>query len=269
MNAHDLMPSLALAVREPSLEHELSSSIAPYDFHRTQAEYFRQGEFLVLEDFLSIASVARYRRAADALVDRVHRGGVAGFKRAGAVSAFDIETHAPELWELYRSPALRAFVSRLVDLPLLQCPPEDPHACALYRYDREGDHIGFHYDTSFYQGLRFTVLLGLVDDSSARLVCRLHTRDRGRPVEKLEVATRPGTMVLFHGDKLRHAVSPLGVDEERVVLSLQYVTSTEMGVCGRLVSGLKDAWAYFGARSYLKSLGRRRTPGLLRATSNG
>ncbi len=39
-------------------------------------------------------------------------------------------------------------------------PPDDPHAYALYFYTRAGDHIGWHYDTSYYAGRRYTLLLG-------------------------------------------------------------------------------------------------------------
>ncbi len=40
----------------------------------------------------------------------------------------------------------------LVDAPLMLCPENDPRSCTL-SYDKEpGDHIGFHYDTSYYQG---------------------------------------------------------------------------------------------------------------------
>ena len=40
------------------------------------------------------------------------------------------------------------------------CPDEDPHACALYFYTEAGDHMGYHYDTSYYTGARYTVLFG-------------------------------------------------------------------------------------------------------------
>ncbi len=252
--------SLALCPRvdDLPLEAALRRAVAQRSIDRLQAEYFRQGELLVLDRFLSPAAIQTLRADVDAVQPFVHRGEVPWFKRAGAVSAPLISRHAPALFDLYRSPTLRAFLSRLVDLPLLLCPPDDPHACALYQYDRPGDRIGFHYDTSFYRGARFTVLVGLVDDSSARLVCRLHTRDRGRPQQELQVPTRPGTLVVFHGDKLQHAVSPIAQGERRVVLSLQYLTRTDMSVCGRAVSDLKDACAYFGAAWWLRARTGRR-----------
>ena len=67
---------------------------------------------------------------------------------------------------------------------LLSSPPDDPHAYALYFYTRAGDHIGWHYDTSYYVGRRYTVLLGVIDRSSCRLDYELHTRERGASVAR-------------------------------------------------------------------------------------
>src|SRR5258705_10761506 len=58
-------------------------------------------------------------------------------------------------------------------------PDDDPHAYALYFYTRAGDHIGWHYDTSYYAGRRYTLLLGVIEESSCRLDYQLHTRKRG------------------------------------------------------------------------------------------
>ncbi|HBP89993.1 MAG TPA: 2OG-Fe(II) oxygenase, partial [Nitrospiraceae bacterium] len=93
---------------------------------------------------------------------------------------------------------------------------------------------------------RFTVLLGLQDQSSSRLVCRLHTKEPGREVKELSLMTNPGTYIFFNGDKLHHAVTPLGAGEERIVLTLQYVTNPSMGLAQRWFSNMKDAVGYFG-----------------------
>ncbi|MBA2252828.1 MAG: 2OG-Fe(II) oxygenase, partial [Nitrospirales bacterium] len=59
------------------------------------------------------------------------------------------------------------------------------------------------------------------------------------------------TVVIFNGDKLWHAVTPLGEGEERAVLTLEYVTNQEMGSIKRLYSNLKDAFGYFGLKALL------------------
>ena len=132
------------------------------------------------------------------------------------------------------------------------CPEDDPHSCALYYYQQLGDHIGFHYDTSYYKGRRYTVLIGLVERSEhCRLVARVRKHGETEEIRETRIAMDPGTFVLFNGDKLWHAVTPLGKDEERIILTLQYVTNREMGPFKKMFSNLKDAVAYFGPAALL------------------
>jgi hypothetical protein len=63
------------------------------------------------------------------------------------------------------------------------------------------------------------------------------------------LATHPGTLVAFNGDKLWHAITPLGDNEERVSLTLEYVTDPSMSAFKRLFSNLKDSFAYFGLKT--------------------
>ena len=50
-------------------------------------------------------------------------------------------------------------------------------------------------------------------------------------------------------DKLWHKITPLGEREERVSLTLEYVTDPSMTPVKRFISNMKDAVAYFGFRS--------------------
>ena len=59
-------------------------------------------------------------------------------------------------------------------------------------------------------------------------------------------------MVILNGDKLWHAVTPIGAGEERIALTMEYVTNPEMGPFKRLYSNLKDSFAYFGIRGVFK-----------------
>jgi ectoine hydroxylase-related dioxygenase (phytanoyl-CoA dioxygenase family) len=91
--------------------------------------------------------------------------------------------------------------------------------------------------------------MGLVDKSTqCKLVCELFKDVPDRTPRTLELVTQPGDMVIFNGDKLWHAVTPLGAGEERIALTMEYVTNPEMGRFKRLYSNLKDSFAYFGIR---------------------
>ena len=176
-----------------------------------------------------------------------------GHKNGGRVSYYTVQEKAPRFLDFHRSDSFRAFLSRLVDAKLEFCPDNDPHSCALYYYTEPGDHIGFHYDTSYYKGARYTILMGLVDRSThCKLVCELFKDHPIKQPRRVELVTEPGDLVIFNGDKLWHAVTPLGEGEERIALTMEYVTNPEMGPFKRLYSNLKDSFAYFGVRGVFK-----------------
>ena len=139
---------------------------------------------------------------------------------------------------------------------MLLCPDDDPHACALYFYTEPGDHIGYHYDTSYYKGDRYTVLLGLRDQSSSQLLCRLHTKKTDHEVKELSLTTESGTFMFFNGDKLHHVVTPPAEGEERIVLTLQDETDLAMSFTYRWFSNMKDAVGYFGCSALFRRSNR-------------
>lgn len=235
----------------------MSDGTASFSVHLPDAppaaeQYWRQNELLVSEQFLTPVVLTPMVAEANSLRTKINRNFVPKIKKGGSVSYFDVMRDAPSILALYRSPEFIAWLSAITREQLLVCPENDPHACALYYYTEPGDHIGFHYDTSFYRGKRYTVLLGLVEHSSCRLVCELFRDDPSRATETLSVHTLPGTLVMFNGDKLWHAVTPSAASEDRVVLSMEYVTDQRMSPVNRIVSNVKDAVAYFGIKSLFR-----------------
>jgi hypothetical protein len=186
----------------------------------------------------------------------VNRNYLPGHKQGGSVSRHTLDELAPYIAELYRSPALVQWLAGLAGEHLQLSPADDPHAYALYFYTRAGDHIGWHYDTSYYRGRRYTLLLGLIDNSSCRLEYELHTREPHVPAESGYLRYPPGALVFFDGDKLKHRITPAREGERRVSLTFEYVTDPRMHAWWRLISNMKDAVAYFGLRQVF----RRRRP---------
>lgn len=234
------------------VDEEIARVLGALDVEAVRAAYWRQNEFVVLERCLPPAIIDPFLAEVEAVRPAVHRTYLPRHKKGGSVSAFVLAAAAPAILALYRSSAFLDFLGRVTDRRLQRCPPDDPHACALYFYTEPGDHIGFHYDRSYYRGARYTVLVGLIERSSSRLVCQPFKRVPGRAPVELRLATEPGTLVLFNGDTLWHAISPLGAGEERVSLTLEYVTDPAMRPLQRLVSNMKDAIAYFGFRSVFR-----------------
>jgi len=237
-----------------NITEALERAVAGLDQGRVRQDYWEQNEFIFLHEFLPRSVVQEVLvPEVERLKSQLNRNYIPLHKKGGSVSYFLIREQAPIFLELYRSPAMMEFLGGLVGANLMVCPENDPHACALYYYTEPGDHIGFHYDTSYYKGVRYTVLLGLVNQSvQCKLACHLHKDDPAREVKELELLTEPGDLAVFNGDKLWHAVTPLGEGEYRVMLTLEYLTNSEMGPFKRVYSNLKDAFAYFGIKTFLK-----------------
>jgi hypothetical protein len=243
-----LMDSLTIPLAD-----EVPRAIHALDFERTHRTYWQQNECVFLERFLPAEVVEHHLLPeVEQLRAGIHRSYIPKHKKGGSVSYYTLVEKAPVFLELYRSPAFIDFISRLVGHPVVPCPDNDPHACALYFYTEPGDHIGFHYDTSYYKGIRYTVLMGLVQRSAeCRLICQLYKGDATRALQELRLTTPPGAMVIFNGNKLWHAITPLEAGAERIVLTMEYVTNPQMGAFSRFVSNMKDAIAYFGFSAVL------------------
>ena len=229
-----------------SIENEVNQAIQGQSFDRLLQSYRDQGEFFTVDSFLSKPAIDCFMAEVHQVSQHLNRNFIPGHKKGGSVSYYTLCQSAPSILSFYRDPKLIDWLSRIAGVPLMLCPDDDPHSCALYYYTEAGDHIGYHYDTSYYKGARYTLLLGLVDRSTSRLVCRLHTKDQTKETQELSLATDPGLLIFFNGDNLHHAVTPLGEDEERIVLTMQYVTNPEMGMFKRWYSNMKDAVGYFG-----------------------
>jgi hypothetical protein len=236
----------------------MAARLGRVDLEPLRREYETQGAFLVVDDFLPAEVTVQLIAAVAAVESSINRNYLPGHKQGGSVSRHTIDRLAPFVGELYRSAALMQWLRQLSGERLQFSPADDPHAYALYFYTRAGDHIGWHYDTSYYAGRRYTLLLGVIDESSCRLDYQLHTRKKGAAVVAGSVNIPPGGLVFFNGDALRHRISPLGEGELRVSLTFEYVTDPRMHPWWRLISNMKDAVAYFGFRQVFRRLTRGR-----------
>lgn len=164
------------------LEEAVEQAVTALDVERIKHEYWEQNEFVVLKGFLPPAVITDVLvPQAERLKPQLNRNYIPGHKKGGSVSNFTVREQAKEFLALYRSPAFLGFLTRLTNVPLQFCPEVDPHACALYYYTEPGDHIGFHYDTSYYKGARYTISDG-ARGPVAELPARVSTL-QGRSVQ--------------------------------------------------------------------------------------
>lgn len=167
-------------------------------------------------------------------------------KKGGSIGKDTIEKHTDFVRKIYESKKIIAFISTLSGKKLLTCPDSDAHAYALYFYDEEGDHIGWHYDTSLYKGERYTFLIGILDNSQCLLECVTKNKS------KLQFKLGPGGVVLLDGNKVKHRVTPTKKNDSRVVLSLEYITDARISFVMRLLAKIKDFVFYFGWQTFKK-----------------
>ena len=241
----------------PDPDRAVAARTRQFDNARLRQDFVDQGAFLYLDDFLAPEVTAQLVQSARALLVEVNRNYLPGHKQGGSVSRHTIDRLAPFIAQLYRSKELIGWLEQMSGDRLQLSPADDPHAYALYYYTRPGDHIGWHYDTSYYDGRRYTLLLGVIDESSCRLDYELHTRTPNIADQPGSVQIPPGGLVFFDGDKLRHRISPAGENEMRVSLTFEYVTDPNMRPWRRFISNMKDAIAYFGFRQVFRQLMKR------------
>lgn len=212
------------------------------------AKQFQEKKLLIINHFLQADLIKNiFLPEIENCTPYIHRVKVGSFKKSGSVGANHLEHHAPELFSLYHSATLKHFIEQVIGEPLQLCPQDDLHRVALYHYTEAGDHIGVHYDKSFYRGKRYTVLIGMIQDSTAsKLMCYPGSNKFNRRKNPIEVYTHPGTLVIFDGDSLWHEVTPLAENEKRVILTMEYVTDNRMTSINRFISQLKDQLLYFG-----------------------
>ncbi len=169
-------------------------------------------------------------------------------KKGGTISYSTLRKIAPNAIELYRSPEFQKLLSSIVGVSLVPTPIHDESSLSVLVYSVAGDHIGWHYDHNFYNGLHFTVLIamentGMNDDglSSARLMVRNKAGDTVIP-------TPPNTLVVFEGSKILHQASRIREGEKRIMLSMTYCTDPRNSFVKECARRIKDT-AFFGIRA--------------------
>ena len=116
-------------------------------------------------------------------------------------------------------------------------PKTDENSISALRYSRPGDGIDAHYDGNVYIGKRWVGLLIVRDDGDSRLVVRDKTLD----------TLPPNTLVLFEGDKVRHAVTRRVGHGDRVLLNILFcdVCSLRSDMASKIWSSIVSNFAFY------------------------
>jgi len=187
----------------------------------------------------------------------VSRGKSLGEAVEGAVAGLDFERVRREYWEQNEFVFLERFLppavvaERLV--PQVERLRSDVHRSYLPRFKKGGSVSAYTLSEKAPEFLELYRSPAFISFLSRLVDARLTLRPKNDPHAcALYFYTEPTSMAIFNGDKLWHSITPLGNGEERVSLTLEYVTNPEMPPLKRLFSNMKDAFAYFGVRTLLR-----------------
>jgi hypothetical protein len=203
-------------------------------------EFRAQGELISRAGAIPADRLAELQREAARLDPEATRVHVPLVRSGGTVGARRLREAAPAMIAIYRE--LAAVAARLVGRPLYEKHDDDDHGVALYSY-RAGDFMRAHFDRcGCAEGSSYSVTVGIVDDSTSRLECRLAD---GRA---LALATPPGSLTIYNGSRVHHGVSRLGAGQRRIVLSGSYRITPEKDPVRHLVQRVTDGLLYYGLR---------------------
>jgi hypothetical protein len=257
---------IGTAPTDPSLHAEVDALLAPAlrrDFAQVHGRFRADDEYVCVEQGLPPEAVERVRR--EIIVAHATRSAVPWYRKAGSVGWRRIQNEAPFTAALYRSAAMREYVSTLCGKTVFCKSDDDDHACTYYVYSKPGDHMNFHYDVCGCEdAASYSLIIGIVDDSTQKLMVELHRGDASRPSRSFELSTPPGLMITFAGSKVWHGVSRLGRGELRVSLGLAYAANNRMPPKRRLVKVMADTLFHFGLGGFF----RRRRPKALPAPAS-
>lgn len=238
-----------------ALQAEVDALLAPalsYQLNEVQRAFTDNNEYVQVEHGIPQQIIDRIRQEVN--LASATRSVVPWHRAAGSIGYRRIQVEAPFTAALYRSQAMRDYVSALCGKPIQCKSDDDDHACTFYVYTKAGDRMAFHYDICGCEDASsYSMIIGVTDDSTQKLLVELHRGDRTRIPQSLQVSTKPGLMITFAGSKVWHGVSRLGRNELRVTLGLAYATyNNHHSPRRRLVKVMADTFFHFGIGGLLK-----------------
>ena len=245
---------IAGAPTDPALQAEVDELLRPAlarNIEHVRAQFAENDEYAHVQDGLPAELIDRIRR--EVIVGHASRSVWPWHRAAGSIGYRRIQVEAPVTAAVYRSAVMRSYVSALSGKPIHCRRDDDDHACTFYVYSRPGDQMAFHYDVCGCEdGASYSLIIGVTNDCSQRLLVELHRGDPTRPQRSLQISTTPGTLITFSGSKLWHGVSKLGRNELRVTLGLAYVTNDRQPPMRRFTKVFADTMFHFGIGGLLK-----------------
>jgi hypothetical protein len=139
-----------------------------------------------------------------------------------------------EQYELYAS-----LVSKYVGENVKPLRKDLKNRITLVVYEKEGDHIDWHFDTNHFDGRFFNLIIPV----TLKPTCGNYQYKNKDGVDT-DVEIFKSQAILFEGDKVFHRGKMLCKDQFRVILSLTYVTSDYMNPWNYVMNKMKEFGVY-------------------------
>lgn len=160
------------------------------------------------------------------------------WKAGKTIKTETIHSVYPEVIEWYKNFANE--MTKIVGNDLEITPLYLPTTCCVLIYDEENDFINWHFDTNYYEGRFFTVLIPLTKEETCTKFIFKNENEQDTPI-----SITNDNCIIFEGDKVFHMASKLCKNEKRCILSLQYTTNGDISLWNRIIMRIKDI-AYIG-----------------------
>lgn len=235
-----------LASRRPELMRETCIQISATNVDVPANEFARQ-HITRIGDFVTPECLNILRDEAESQIPLMKRTYIPTHKKGATLSYEQIHTLAPHCLAFYHHPDVQRWVSAITGVPVQPTPDQDQSSLSILCYSEPGDHINWHYDHNFYRGRHFTVLLSLVNEgpkggSSGTLQRQLS----GGRIQDFD--TRPNSLIIFEGARVRHRASAVAPGERRIILSMTYCADPRISRFKEVIRRGKDT-AFFGLRA--------------------
>lgn len=144
------------------------------------------------------------------------------FVKAGRTLTSDhVQQYLPGVFDEYEK--LIPLVSRMVGEQVDKAPSNTSLSACVIVYDREKDHINWHYDENYFKGRFFTVLIPVTSEPTCT---NFQFRTEKGTTETVNLG--PHDALIFEGSKIWHRATPLCKDQVRIIVSLQFTTDARI-----------------------------------------
>jgi hypothetical protein len=183
-----------------------------------------QSPFYIIQNFLPEHQFAQIEKLVEKLPFRRNNT----YQRAGeALSTQKLQDYSV-LLKIVRSYTVLEKIFKATGMQLSCAPRTDENSISVLKYAAKGDGIDAHYDGNIYIGSRWVGLLIIEDDGDSSLI-----------LDDKKITTQPpNTLILFEGDKLKHAVTRRTQDGSRILLNILFCD-----VCAQRSDLFSKAWS--------------------------